>query len=101
MLLNLDLNLNLNLKQVQLIAVVCLLAACGDRVVPEDQRDEVDSSAFPADLRPDFSGVWSNASITRLTRAEDVKNLVLTPEQAQQLLGHASRYDPLGGLAEV
>lgn len=34
---------------------------------------------------PDLQGVWTNASITRLTRPQAVTSLVLTPEQAKAL----------------
>ncbi|MBI1340520.1 hypothetical protein GC169_09995 [bacterium] len=34
------------------------------------------------DGRPDFQGVWTNASLTRLERVPEFKDLVLTPEQA-------------------
>jgi hypothetical protein len=34
---------------------------------------------------PDLQGVWTNSSITRLTRPEGVASLVLTPEQAKAL----------------
>jgi hypothetical protein len=32
--------------------------------------------------KPDFQGVWTNASLTRLERVPEFKELVLTPEQA-------------------
>jgi hypothetical protein len=34
---------------------------------------------------PDLQGVWTNSSITRLSRPEGVASLVLTPEQARSL----------------
>lgn len=62
---------------------VFLLSACSER--PAAGGDGVVSVEDAADERPDFSGVWTNASITRLTRAADVQDLVLTAEQAQLL----------------
>ena len=44
-----------------------------------------------ADGHPDLSGVWSNASITKLTRSPSVGKLTLTPAEAKAL---AAR-DPL------
>jgi hypothetical protein len=44
-----------------------------------------------ADGHPDLSGVWSNASITKLTRSPSVGKLTLTPAEAKTL---AAR-DPL------
>ncbi len=34
--------------------------------------------------RPDFQGMWTNASLTRLERYPEYKQLVLTPEQASE-----------------
>jgi hypothetical protein len=34
--------------------------------------------------RPDFQGVWTNASLTRLERVPEFKELILTPEQAKE-----------------
>ncbi|MEE2777290.1 MAG: hypothetical protein VYE73_11105 [Acidobacteriota bacterium] len=42
-----------------------------------------------ADGRPDLGGVWTNSSLTRLSRPGSVDKLVLTPEKAQQMAaGH-------------
>jgi len=38
-----------------------------------------------ADGHSDLSGVWSNASITKLTRSPSVGKLVLTPDEAKKL----------------
>ena len=35
--------------------------------------------------QPDFSGVWTNASVTQLERPAQFKSLVITPEQAKVL----------------
>ncbi|MFL5297389.1 MAG: hypothetical protein ACJ798_13490 [Phenylobacterium sp.] len=35
--------------------------------------------------QPDFSGVWTNASITQLERPAQLKTLVITPEEARKL----------------
>jgi hypothetical protein len=39
------------------------------------------------DGRPDFTGVWTNASLTTLTRPRDIRSLVLSAEQAAELAG--------------
>src|SRR5471030_3443025 len=38
-----------------------------------------------ADGHPDLSGVWSNASITKLTRASGMTKLALTAAEAKKL----------------
>ena len=40
--------------------------------------------------RPDLSGVWTNAALTRLTRPAGVDQLVVTAEQAQQIIAGTS-----------
>ncbi|HEX5262673.1 MAG TPA: hypothetical protein VFW13_04050 [Phenylobacterium sp.] len=35
--------------------------------------------------QPDFSGVWTNASLTQLERPPQVKSLVITPAEARTL----------------
>lgn len=35
--------------------------------------------------QPDFSGIWTNASLTQLERPPQVKSLVITPAQARTL----------------
>jgi hypothetical protein len=35
--------------------------------------------------RPDFTGVWTNASLTTLTRPREAQSLVLTPAQADEM----------------
>ena len=44
--------------------------------------------------RPDLGGVWSNASLTNLTRRSGVDTLVVTPEQAQVIAAGI----PIGGI---
>ncbi len=44
--------------------------------------------------RPDLTGVWSNASLTNLTRRSGVESLVVSPEEAGVM---ASRV-PIGGI---
>ncbi|MEX0964109.1 MAG: hypothetical protein WDZ52_08745 [Pseudohongiellaceae bacterium] len=44
--------------------------------------------------RPDLTGVWSNASLTNLTRRAGVDTLVVTPEQAQIIAAGI----PIGGV---
>ncbi len=34
---------------------------------------------------PNFTGIWTNASLTNLTRPRDIKTLVVSPEEAQRL----------------
>lgn len=36
-----------------------------------------------SDGKPELQGVWTNSSLTRLTRSSDLPNLVLTPEEAE------------------
>ena len=38
------------------------------------------------DGRPDLQGVWSNGSLTTLTRPASVPNLTVTPEEAARLV---------------
>ncbi|MCB1669939.1 MAG: hypothetical protein R3F41_07820 [Gammaproteobacteria bacterium] len=45
-------------------------------------------------VRPDLQGVWSNASLTSLTRMPGVESLVVTPEQA----GVIAASVPIGGI---
>ncbi len=40
-----------------------------------------------ANGKPDLSGVWTNSSLTRLSRPDNISNLVLTPEEAEELSG--------------
>jgi hypothetical protein len=40
-----------------------------------------------ADGHPDLSGAWTNASVTKLTRAPGMGKLVLTPDEAKKLAG--------------
>ncbi|GJM11861.1 MAG: hypothetical protein DHS20C12_02640 [Pseudohongiella sp.] len=44
--------------------------------------------------RPELTGVWSNASLTNLTRRSGVGTLVVTPEEAQALAARV----PIGGI---
>ena len=40
--------------------------------------------------RPELSGIWTNAALTRLTRPAGVDQLVVTAEQAQQIIAGTS-----------
>ncbi|MDO9520314.1 MAG: hypothetical protein Q7L19_08895 [Pseudohongiella sp.] len=40
--------------------------------------------------RPDLGGVWTNAALTRLTRPANVDSLVVTAQQAQQIIANTS-----------
>lgn len=40
--------------------------------------------------RPDLEGTWTNASLTGLTRSEDVDQLVVSPERAQEIAAGSS-----------
>lgn len=40
--------------------------------------------------RPDLGGLWTNASLTSLNRPQDVDSLVVTPEEAQQIVANTS-----------
>jgi hypothetical protein len=44
------------------------------------------SPTFAADV-PDLSGVWTNSSLTSLTRRDGIDSLVLSPERAAELAG--------------
>jgi len=44
--------------------------------------------------RPDLEGVWSNASLTNLTRRAGADTLVVTPEEAREIAARV----PIGGL---
>jgi hypothetical protein len=48
---------------------------------------------------PDFQGVWTNSSITKLTRPQGVSSLVLTPEEARKI--EASDYNNVRTAAEL
>ncbi len=45
-------------------------------------------------MRPDLEGVWSNASLTNLTRRSGVESLVVTPEEALVIAAGI----PIGGI---
>lgn len=63
--------------------LLVFIVSCGEQdgaVAPENQHEQSAKVSIP-----DFSGVWSNASLTRLTRAEELKSLVLDPALAQRL----------------
>jgi hypothetical protein len=59
--------------------------------------------------KPDFQGVWTNASLTRLERVPEYKTLVLTKEQAEQweteaasvAAGDSARTDPSEGAPDA
>ncbi|MDT8428294.1 MAG: hypothetical protein RQ757_05970 [Pseudomonadales bacterium] len=40
--------------------------------------------------RPELNGIWTNASLTNLTRPRDVDKLVVTPEEAQEIAANTS-----------
>jgi hypothetical protein len=42
------------------------------------------------DGKPDLTGIWSNASLTPLSRAQGVKSLVVTQEEAQKIADKTS-----------
>ncbi len=41
---------------------------------------------------PDLQGTWTNATITGLERADEIEELVLTPEQARQIEGLTEQF---------
>ncbi|MGQ9427521.1 hypothetical protein ACXYTJ_16670 [Gilvimarinus sp. F26214L] len=45
-----------------------------------------------ADGSPDLQGVWTNASLTTLTRSSMFKSLTITPEQAQRIADQRAAY---------
>lgn len=40
--------------------------------------------------RPDLEGLWTNASLTDLTRPDEIEDLVVSPQRAQEIAGNAS-----------
>ena len=53
------------------------------------------SGAFAQEsARPDLEGIWSNASLTNLTRRSGVDSLVVSPEEAQVIAAAV----PIGGI---
>jgi len=66
------------------LAAAAVLGGCGEGGETKAVTDSAPPAA-EAEIRPDFSGVWTNASLTTLTRREGIDTLVLTEEQAQQL----------------
>lgn len=72
---------------VVLIVAGLMLTACDQtpsaQVVQEDSR----TAAAEVIIHPDFSGVWTNSSLTTLTRADGINSLVLSPAQAEALAG--------------
>jgi hypothetical protein len=57
----------------------CVLALAGTAAA---QAYKAPRNAFG---QPDFSGVWTNASLTQLERPSQVKSLVITPAEARTL----------------
>lgn len=43
---------------------------------------------------PEFSGVWSNASLTQLTRDRGVDKLVVTEDEAQEIIAARAAFAP-------
>jgi len=73
-----------------LIVGVMLLGGCGAGTPNENAEterivDDPTSATTGQASVPDFSGVWSNSSLTTLTRPENIDSLVLTPEEAETL----------------
>ena len=50
--------------------------------------------------RPDLQGVWTNASLTKLTRPDDAETLVVTPEEARVIAANTPIAGLEGGLDE-
>ena len=48
------------------------------------------STGMAQSARPDLTGTWTNASLTGLTRPRGVEKLVVTPEEAQQIIANTS-----------
>ena len=52
------------------------------------------SSAWAQADRPDLEGIWTNASLTNLTRPTGVESLIVSPEEALAI----SAVTPIAGL---
>ncbi len=61
---------------------VSLLALAVSAVIPLTQAQTAD--------RPDLEGLWTNASLTNLTRPQGVDKLVVTAEEAAQIVANTS-----------
>lgn len=69
------------------LCTVCLVLLAS----PLLAQSAVEQSAYEPprlpDGRPDLQGVWTNASLTRLSRPSSIESLVLSPEEAEELAG--------------
>ena len=65
-----------------LLSGAAATALCLAFLAPGALADDVPS---PAIVRPDFTGVWTNASLTPLSRARGVSGLVVSKEEADRI----------------
>jgi hypothetical protein len=68
------------------IVLLCVTLACSGALAQNTARTKM--------ARPDLNGVWTNSSLTKLTRPRDSEALVVSAEQARVIAAGV----PIGGL---
>tara|TARA_B110000444_G_C18834101_1_gene594955 strand:+ start:347 stop:1378 length:1032 start_codon:yes stop_codon:yes gene_type:complete len=72
---------------------LCALLACANFVANSAQAQN--------SARPDLEGIWTNASLTRLSRPAGFETLIVTPEEARVIAANTPIAQLEGGLDEV